>query len=214
MTTVALRRPFRHVCVGLLVLALAGTVSAGVPAGPVDRTGRYGSKAPSGNRRGRPRKFSRPARAITLTLPEDVVAALREIDADVSRAVVRAVQPLIGEPRRSPAELATFGKRAVIIVPPSSALKARAGVEFVPLPDGRALISFEEGVSVPEIELRLLDALADPTLEASDRPTFEALASILRSARQTEGMSVRRRSIIVLWLNGRQPAADSSNLPA
>jgi hypothetical protein len=79
-----------------------------------------------------------------------VVAALCEIDADVGRAVVRAVQPLIGNPTRSPAELATFGKRAVIIVPRSSALTTRAGVEFVPLPDGRALISFEENVSIPE----------------------------------------------------------------
>ena len=46
------------------------------------------------NRRGRPRKFSRPSRAITLTLPEDTIAALRAVDRDLSRAVVRVVQPL------------------------------------------------------------------------------------------------------------------------
>src|SRR5262245_61899159 len=147
MTKAPLFPKFRKVLVGLLVPALIGTLSAGVPAGRADRTTRYGSKAPAGTRRGRPRKFSRPARAITLTLPEDVVAALRAIDTDVSRAVVRAVQPLIGEPERSPAELATFGKSAVIIVPPSPALKERVGVEFVPLPDGRALISFDDRVS-------------------------------------------------------------------
>ena len=210
MTRVAMRHPFRNVLLGLLVFALIESVSAAVPAGPPDRTSRYGSKALSGNRRGRPRKFSRPSRSITLTLPEDVVDALRAIDSDVSRAVVRAVQPLMAEPKRSPAELATFGKRAVIIVPPSAALKERVGVDLVPLPDGRALISFDDRVSIPEIELRLVDALADPTLEKSDRPTFEALAGILRSARQTDGMMLRRRSIIVLWLNGRQQSADSA----
>jgi len=38
-------------------------------------------------RRGRPRKFSRPARAVTLTLPEDTIATLRGIDRDLGRTV-------------------------------------------------------------------------------------------------------------------------------
>jgi hypothetical protein len=34
------------------------------------------------------------------------------------------------------------------------------GVEFVPLSDGRALICFQEGLAISEIELRVRDALA------------------------------------------------------
>jgi hypothetical protein len=45
-------------------------------------------------RRGRPQKFSRPARTVTMTLPEDVIRALTELDSDLSRAVVRLVMPL------------------------------------------------------------------------------------------------------------------------
>ena len=39
-------------------------------------------------RRGRPRKFAAPSRAVTLTLPESVIASLTRIDRDISRAIV------------------------------------------------------------------------------------------------------------------------------
>ena len=42
----------------------------------------------SESRRGRPRKFVRPSRAVTVTLPDDVIAALQGVDVDLSRAVV------------------------------------------------------------------------------------------------------------------------------
>jgi hypothetical protein len=160
---------------------------------------RFGAKATGGGRRGRPRKFLRPSRAVTLTLPEDVVATLLSLDGDLSRAVVRAVQPFTGDTPRPPAELTTFGDRAVIVVPPNRKLKELTGVELVPLSDGRALISFDEGLSIPEIELRLGDALADPTFEVEDRLVFQALADILSGARRTDGVSLQRRSIIVVF---------------
>ena len=44
-------------------------------------------------RRGRPRKFTRPSRTITLTLPEDTLEALAGLDPDVGRAIVRLAGP-------------------------------------------------------------------------------------------------------------------------
>lgn len=184
------------------VLAVAVMAIAAEPLiSPVPKpaqTSRFGAKATAGGRRGRPRKFLRPSRAVTLTLPEDVVATLQSIDGDLSRAVVRAVQPFTRDAPRPPAELTAFGDRAVIVVPPNRTLKERTGVELVPLSDGRALISFDEGLSIPEIELRLGDALADPAFELDDRVVFQALADILSSARRTDGVSLQRRSIIVV----------------
>ena len=43
-------------------------------------------------RRGRPRKFSRPARTVTVTLPDDVLERLARVDADLGRAIVRLAQ--------------------------------------------------------------------------------------------------------------------------
>ena len=149
-------------------------------------------------RRGRPRKFSRPARAVTLTLPEDTIATLRGIDRDLGRAIVRVVQPHTPEPPRRPAELVRFGNRAVILVTPTRALKEWTGAELVPLADGRALLSFDSETSVSQFELRLLDALADSTLPEEDRDTFTALADILGNSRRSGRGEVRQRNIIIL----------------
>src|SRR5262245_6965694 len=85
-----------------------------------------------GSGRGRPRKFDRPSRSVTLTLPEDVIATLQAIDTDLSRAVVRATRPLAPPTVSSVAELANFGNRAVILVPRSRELRERTGVELIP----------------------------------------------------------------------------------
>jgi hypothetical protein len=149
-------------------------------------------------RRGRPKKFSRPSRPVTLTLPADVIAALRAIDPDLSRAIVRVTQtsaPLALQPT---AELTSYGDRAVITVPSVRSIERRIGVELVPLPDGRALISFGERLTIAELELRIGDLLTDPTIEEDERSTLEALAEVLRSARRSDGVAVRPRTIIVL----------------
>ncbi len=44
-------------------------------------------KAPN-HRPGRPQKYGRPTRAVTVSLPEDVLAWLRAVDADLGRAIV------------------------------------------------------------------------------------------------------------------------------
>jgi hypothetical protein len=187
-------------------LALFAVVMSALAIAPLAANGhrpapmvRYAAKAiGGGRRRGRPRKFNRPSRAVTLTLPDDVLAALHAIDSDLSRAVVRAAQPFIPKTPGPPAELTMFGDRAVIVVPPNLRLKERTGVELIPLSDGRALISLDEGLSIADIELRLRDALADPSFDRADRAVFEALADILSNARRADGVTVRRRSIIVL----------------
>src|ERR687886_98330 len=94
-------------------------------------------------RRGRPRKFTVPSRPVTLTLPEHVIAALGSVDADLIRAIVRVMQPRLARQAHAPAELASFGRRAVIVVNPTRTLEQRTGVTLIHLPDGRALISFE-----------------------------------------------------------------------
>ena len=164
---------------------------------PVDRNRKDAARTPSG-RRGRPRKFRQPSRAVTLTLPEDVIDVLRSIDTDLSRAVASAVMRLSEAPRL-PAEIASYGPdRSVIVVPHSRTLESWTGAELLPLRDGRALLAFGGGLTVPEFELRLSDALADPALDDEDRTVFDAIARILRVARREERAAVQQRSIIVL----------------
>lgn len=159
-------------------------------------------------RRGRPRKFNGPSRAVTLTLPEDVIAALTAVDHDLSRAVVRVTQPEMRKRPHPPAELATFGRRAVIVVNPSRTLEQRIGVVLVPLSDGRALISFDESITTARLELAIQDALDDHGLTAEDAGIFESIATILKEARRSRNITLQQRNIIVLEFDRpeRQPA--------
>jgi hypothetical protein len=149
-------------------------------------------------RRGRPRKFTEPSRAITLALPENVIAALDAIDHDLSRAVVCVTQPELAKGPRRAAQLTTFGRRAVITVSPSRALEERTGVVLVPMTDGRALISFDESMTLERLELMLRDALDDDRLSKQDCETFKGIADLLKHARLLENVEAIQRHIIVL----------------
>lgn len=165
---------------------------------------------------GRPRKFDRPSKVVALTLPEDVIAALGRLDDDLARAVVRLSQSLVTEQRdQSTAELSQHHDGAVIVVRRSKALERIGGVTLVPLPDGRALISLEGSMSITEFELNLLYALdAENAVAPADRTLLSSIAEILRHARQTKGISLQERSIIVLKVNSRRAATSRPPAPA
>jgi hypothetical protein len=150
--------------------------------------------------RGRPSKYGRPSRALTVTLPEEVIARLSRIDADLGRAIV-SVTEYRAPKRRAPiqrAELASFGAHAVILVTPVKALKRIPGVRLVPIGGGRALISLDEAGSLPQFELYLRDAIERGDVDGPERETLEAIAGILRRARQSPAVNVEERTIVVL----------------
>ena len=160
-------------------------------------------------RRGRPRKFGRPSRAVTLTLPDDVIAALSGVDDDLSRAIVQLVQPLLRDVvTRPPAELSKYSDSAVIVIKRLPTLNRMPGVSLVPLPDGRALISLDETMSVHEFELKLDDAVDGATdLEPRERSAMSSIRDILKSARQSKAITVHQRNIIVLQSTRRRRIA-------
>jgi hypothetical protein len=151
-----------------------------------------------GPRRGRPRKFVGPSRAVTLTLPDYVIQALTALDPDLSRAIVRLTQPELAKQPHPPAELVRFGQCAVIVVNPTRTLEQRTGVNLVPLPDGRALISFDAPFTAADFELMIDDALDDRHLSRSDQAIFTGIAQVLRAARRSKDVTLRQRNIIVL----------------
>jgi hypothetical protein len=161
--------------------------------------------------RGRPRKYGRPSRAVTFTLPEDVLSRLSVIDTDVGRAIVSLVehQRRPQSPAVRHAEIARYGNHAVIVVNPANVLKRLPGVELVPIGNGRALISLGGSHSIVHLELAVRDALEAGSLSHAERDTLEALAAVLRRARLTRGVSIEQRTIIVLARN-RPPRAGLS----
>ena len=150
--------------------------------------------------RGRPKKYGRPARAVTITLPEDVLATLSAADADLGRAIVKLVErrgkTLVRT--RKPAEIATYGSRSVIVVPDARALRKLTGVQLVPIGDGRCLIALEPPYSIPQLELDIRDVLERNGAAGREREILDAVAAILRNARGSRNVIPEERTIIVL----------------
>lgn len=149
---------------------------------------------------GRPRKYGRPSRPVTMTLPEDVLTRLGALDTDLGRAIVTLVERNGATRVRAvePAEIAHYGNHAVIVVTPVRALKRIAGVQLVPIGNGRALISLEHPHSIPQLELGVRDAIERGDVSEPERQTLEAIADILRHTRSSRAISVEERTIIVL----------------
>jgi len=149
---------------------------------------------------GRPRKYGRAARAVTITLPEDVLARLATVHADLGRAIVTLAEKnrTPQAPATRPAEVAAYGNHAVIVVNPAKALRRLPGVQLVPLGNGRALISLEHQYSVAQLELDVRDAIDQADIKSPERMTLQAISNILRQARRSRQVSVKQRTIIVL----------------
>jgi hypothetical protein len=138
---------------------------------------------------------------VTITLPEDVLDRLAVVDADLGRAIVTLAERNGKRPpgiERRPAEVAAYGKHAVIVVHPAKALRRLPGVQLVPLGNGRALIALEPQYSVAQLELDVRDAVDQTDVKAPERVTLQAISNILRQARQSRQVSVEQRTIIVL----------------
>ena len=160
---------------------------------------------------GRPRKFGRPSRAVTVTLPEDVLTRLAGLDTDLGRAIVALVERRRAAVRAvKPAEISSYGSRAVIIVTPVQALKRIAGVELVPIGNGRALISLERTQSIPAFELELVDALARDAVSERERQTLTAIVEILRQTRRSSKVILEARTIIVFETRRQRRRATTS----
>jgi hypothetical protein len=161
---------------------------------------------PTQSRLGRPSKYGRPARAVTVTLPDDVIGRLGSIHTDVGVAIVNLVERKI--PSRvqpiAPAEITRYGRHAVIVVTPVKALRRLKGVQLVPIGDGRALISLDPSHSVSSLELQLRDALENGKAKGQERDILEGIADILRRARGASGQRLETRSIIVLTAHSRR----------
>jgi len=150
---------------------------------------------------GRPPKFGRRARAVSVTLPEDLIERLQAQHLDLGRAIVELFESHPASD--APVQLAEFGRGALILVPPASALKRLAGVELIPLSNGRALIALDQPMSTSDLELTLNDAVTDGSFSAQDRHIVENVVSILRDARTSANARLRQRTIIIVE---REPA--------
>jgi hypothetical protein len=154
--------------------------------------------------RGRPLKFGRPARLLAVTLPHDVVAALRRIHPDPAWAIVRLSEKVgktqrhASPPSKPVIELAQLSSRSALIVVDPRALRSAPGMSVVPVASGRAFLAFEEGRGLADLELAILEQLRDTRTPLAARKELRALQRQVRDWRRGRGYRFSKRSIILV----------------
>lgn len=155
-------------------------------------------------RRGRPHKFGRPSQVVALTLPDDVLDALRRMHPDPGWAIVQLVEPLTQSGRqpvkRAPvvAELAHLpGRRALIVVQPQL-FSRLTGVSTIPLSDGRAFLAFDQAGGIADLEVAVLDRIEELGASSEERKHLLAVRDIVRNWRRDPCLVFHTKSIIVV----------------
>lgn len=176
-------------------------------------------------RRGRPPKFGRPSQVVALTLPEEVLDALRTLHRDPGWAIVRLVEPILsdGSHRRRPKGPAALmelvhlpGRRALIVVQPPIFTRLR-GVATIPLADGRAFLAFDHAGGLADLEVAILDELEVTPARSAKRTQLMQVRDIVRAWRRNPGLVFRTKSIIMVEGIGggeRRPLATLIGLDA
>ena len=155
----------------------------------------------AGGKRGRPPKFGRPSQVVALTLPEEVIAGLRTIDADLAWAVVRMFE---GETRRAPAapadrtvvRLVGVADRRSLIVVSRAEFTRLPGVMMIPVSATRAFLALEPGLGMSDLELAVTDRLDDGTIDERERKALTRLRAQLRRWRRDRALRFHTRAII------------------
>jgi hypothetical protein len=165
-------------------------------------------------KRGRPLKFGRPTRLLTVSLPTDVLAWLKQLDPDPAWAIVslfeRTQRRNAAGPLRAADLVQLPGKRALILVRPD-AFAGLDGVSVIPLSDGRGFLALEAGRGLADLEVAVVDRLERTGLPASQQAALTEVRQLLRDWRQ-QGLRFESRSILVVEQGLGQRARALSSL--
>lgn len=141
-------------------------------------------------------------------MPDDTLQALNRVDPDTGWAIVKLLERT-GRPggeRRKAADvgLVPIGGRRALIVVSRAVFKTLPGVNLIPLNDAHAFLALDAGRGMSDLELAVIDRLADRTLPAVEQQALASLREQLSSWRRDRHLTFRSCSIIVVE---RKPGA-------
>lgn len=180
----------------------------------ISRMNRQSHTAPK--RPGRPSKFGRPSRVIAVTLPEDAIDRLRRVHRDLGWAIVKLLD---GDSHRSiqrreetqpDVELVTIAERRSLIVVNREVIGTLPGVNIIPLYGNRAFLALDIDRGMSDLELSVMDRLAQPRIDHRERQALMHLRAKLTAWRRNHELQVHTRAIIVI----ERPMATARNRPA
>ena len=145
---------------------------------------------------GRPRKFERPSRVITLTLPEDTIDRLSQINTDRAKAIVQAVEiatPPESETRPAVELIEVASKVGMLSVPYCGYLHGIPGLKFISIAPNRFLMALSVGSTLSSVEISVsdeLEKLADDDDKMRERQILKQLLTHLRTLRRSDRVNL------------------------
>jgi hypothetical protein len=136
-----------------------------------------------------------------MTLPEDTIEALGEVDPDAGWAIVKLVErktPSSGRAPQPDIELVAVAARRSLIVVNRAVISALPGVNLIPLNDTRAFLALDVGRGLSDLELAVIDRLAERSLNGRERQALEAMRLQLAIWRRDQTLHFHARAIIVV----------------
>jgi hypothetical protein len=142
---------------------------------------------------------------VALTLPQEVVAGLRKINADLAWAIVTLFENTgrAGAVRRGPVNevelVSVGGPRSLIVVPRQLFAKLHLpGVSIIPLHGDRAFLALEPGRGMSDLVLAVDDRLSASSLGRRDAEALRGLRAQLSRWRTNRRLRCEARTIIVV----------------
>ena len=154
----------------------------------------------NGSKGGRPAKFDEPSHPVTMTLPDSILERLAEIDTDRAKAIVKAVEAVLGKASQQTdmvSELRVDENETLLTVSDNRLLRSIPWLTMIEIAPGRHLLSLQKGVTIEKLEVTLgdlLDVQSDAT--PAERRTLERLVECLRTPRRNR--AIRTEEILVI----------------
>lgn len=152
-------------------------------------------------RRGRPSKYGRPGQVVAVTLPHEVIGALRKVHSDLGWAIVALVDKVrsTAKPADAPAEaeLVKMGAGVCLIVVNPAILRGLPGVQMIPLSGTQAFLALEPGRGMADLEIAVLDRLESLPPGGREQQAMLRFRDRLRRWRRDSHWDFQGRSIIL-----------------
>ena len=157
--------------------------------------------------RGRPPKYGKPGHLVAVTLPDEVLDALRRIHPDIGWAIVSAVEARGGgavsptpKDARPPSEvsLVDIGADQALIVVSTALFRALPGVQLIPLSATQSFLALAPTQGMADLELTVIDRLESGKTRPRETEALEGLLLQLRKWRRDRALVFEPRSIILV----------------
>lgn len=154
-------------------------------------------------KRGRPLKFGRPSTLLAVKVPKDTVAALRQLNPDLGRAIValtaqRQRQPVHANAATPPLRLVRLHRDDFVIVVDRKRLPSLPGIAMVPVSESGALLAFQGEGALFQLELALRDALDEESVSTERRQALADARQQVRTWRNANRFRAEIRHLIVI----------------